>query len=273
MAAPNTHNDAAPDGQIAGYARTGSEAAHNALTVGSLFSGIGGIDLGLERAGLDVRWMVERDPYCQGVLRRHWPDIPLYDDITTTDWKDVERVDVVAGGFPCQPFSYAGLRAGVGDDRWLWPAIVACLRALRPRYVLLENVAALLSDADAFGAVLGDLHLLGFDAEWSTLPACAVGAPHTRDRVFVLAYATNRDEPDHLPSDRRCAAGPWQSRGSRRSPGRDWWLSEPPVDRVAHGLPLRVVRDGLHALGNAVVPAVAEAVGHGLLAHAAEVTA
>lgn len=234
-------------------------------TFGSLFAGIGGIDLGLERAGWDCRWQVENDPYCQSVLRRHWPETPLHGDIREVDWDAVEPVQLVAGGFPCQPFSYAGLRAGTEDERWLWPEVVRCVRSVRPRFVLLENVAALATDPDAFGAVLGDLHLLGFDAEWSVLPACAVGAPHARDRLFLVAYAADGHVTDHLSSDRRPATRPGQPRGSRRGTWGDGWLPEPAVDRVAYGLPLRVVRDPLHALGNAVVPQVVEWIGRMIL--------
>ena len=156
------------------------------LTVGSLFSGIGGLDLGLERAGMDVKWQVEKDPYCVTVLERHWPDVKRYGDIKELDPHDLEAVDVVAGGFPCQPVSTAGKRKAQADPRWLWPDFARVLRHLRPRYAVLENVPGLFTAG--FSDVLTDLHDLGFDAEWSVVSACGVGAPHLRERLFLVAY-------------------------------------------------------------------------------------
>src|SRR4051812_1350475 len=113
-------------------------------TFGSLFAGIGGIDLGLERAGWRGRWQVEYEPFCQRVLAKHWPDVTRYGDIHVVDWSRVEPVDLIAGGFPCQPWSSAGSRRGLDDDRWLWPEFERAVRHLRPRYVLVENVPGLL---------------------------------------------------------------------------------------------------------------------------------
>jgi DNA (cytosine-5)-methyltransferase 1 len=162
------------------------------LTVGSLFSGIGGIDLGLEAAGMQTRWFVEIDPHCRNVLARHWPGLPIYGDIADIDWSGVEPVDVLAGGFPCQPVSAAGKRAAQADPRWLWPEFARAIRALRPRYVLVENVADLLAvnGGSAVGDVLGDLAACGYDAEWDCIPAEAVGALHERDRLWIVAYAS-----------------------------------------------------------------------------------
>ena len=156
-------------------------------TFGSLFAGIGGIDLGLERAGWTGRWQVEWDDYCQRVLAKHWPDIPRYGDITTVDWSGVEPVDLIAGGFPCQPFSVAGRRKGLDDDRWLWPEFARAVGALQPSFVLVENVPGLLVGG-GMGGVLGGLADLGYDAEWDSIPAAAVGAPHLRYRVWIVAY-------------------------------------------------------------------------------------
>ena len=172
------------------------------LTVLSLFAGIGGLDLGLERAGLRTVGQVEINPFCRSVLARHWPEVPRHDDVRTAPawWTAAPRprVDVVAGGFPCQPFSTAGRRRGVADARWGWPWMVDVVRLVRPRYVLVENVAALLADRDAFGWVLADLATLGFDARWGVLSACALGAPHTRERLFLLAYPHRVDGPTGL---------------------------------------------------------------------------
>jgi len=140
------------------------------LTVGSLFSGIGGLDLGLERAGHKVIWQSEIDPYACKVLERHWPTTPNIGDITSVDWTQVERPDILCGGYP----------------RHLWPAMWDAVRILRPSYVIGENVRGHLSLG--FYEVLQDLSSLGYDAEWDIVPASAVGAPHRRERLFWLAY-------------------------------------------------------------------------------------
>jgi DNA (cytosine-5)-methyltransferase 1 len=254
------------------------------LTIGSLFSGIqtGGLDLGLERAGHRVVWQVEIDPFCRAVLAKHWPDVPRYEDVHDVGAHNLEPVDLVCGGFPCQPVSVAGKQLAREDERWLWPEFARILRELRPRFVLLENVPGLL--VHGMGDVLGDLADLGYDAEWESIPAAAVGAPHLRYRVFVVAYAggIRRD----FAGTEQPLSRAWLARetrvanpnGERREeldatalPSRSrfdsWrlvadegaWSAEPDVDRVAHGVPARV--DRLRALGNAVVPQVAEWIG------------
>ncbi|MET7668988.1 DNA cytosine methyltransferase [Micromonospora luteifusca] len=237
------------------------------LTYLSLFSGIGGLDLGLDRAGLTCVGQVERDPYCRSVLTTHWPEVPKHDDVRTAPswWFARPRpvIRLVAGGFPCQPFGRGGLRLGTSDPRWGWPLFYDLVRAVRPEYVLVENVPGLLDHADAFGTVLGDLAALGFDAEWSLLSACALGAPHTRERLFVLAY----------PAGKRLV----QRGGIQRPPHRDpkrhvhHWAAQPEPHRVADGVPRRVDRN--RALGNAVVPAVGEFIGRLIVASAGQVTA
>jgi DNA (cytosine-5)-methyltransferase 1 len=269
------------------------------VTVGSLFSGIGGFDLGFERAGFEIKWQVEIDDYASAVLAQHWPNVRRYRDVreihgplahTAHDgygaracarcagqsheqgghddlWREssgrgdvhaagpacLESVDVVCGGFPCQPHSLAGKRAGADDERDLWPHFARLVRELRPRWVVAENVPGLLS-SDAgrfFGTVLGDLAACGYDAEWDCLPAAAFGAPHRRDRVWIVAYPhSNFTEWAGL-----CAAGSggeWR----RRFGDGDWWAVEPNVGRVAHGVPARV--DRLRGLGNSIVPQIAE---------------
>jgi DNA (cytosine-5)-methyltransferase 1 len=234
------------------------------LTVGSLFSGIGGLDLGLERAGCRVIWQSEIDPFASRVLAKHWPDVPNLGDVTKIDWSTVERPDLVCGGYPCQPFSLAGLRRGADDDRHLWPFMLDAVRALRPRFVVLENVAAHLRLG--FGDVLADLAGCGFDAEWSVVRACSVGASHARPRLFAVAYPAGSDAPSALPlsgaPERRTE--PRGGRGVESRPFR--WLPEPAVDRMADGVPRRVVRGPLHGLGNAVVPQVAELIGRAIVA-------
>ena len=158
------------------------------MTFGSLFAGIGGLDLGLERAGMQCKWQVEINPYAQRVLTKHWPEVRRHDDIKTWPENDTESVDLICGGFPCQDISFAGKGAGLSGERsGLFYELIRVVREMGPRYVLLENVSALL--VRGIDDVLGTLASIGFDAEWHCIPAFSVGAPHIRDRVFVMAYA------------------------------------------------------------------------------------
>jgi DNA (cytosine-5)-methyltransferase 1 len=158
------------------------------ITFGSLFAGIGGFDLGFERAGMSCRWQVEIDDYATKVLKKHWPNVHRERDIRECGRHNLERVDVICGGFPCQDISYAGRGAGLDGERsGLFFEAVRVVCELRPRIVVLENVAALLTRG--LDRVLGTLAEIGFDAEWHCIPAAALGAPHIRDRVFVVAYA------------------------------------------------------------------------------------
>ena len=163
------------------------------LTVGSLFSGIGGLDLGLERAGMKVIWQSEIDPYCNKVLKKHWPEVTNHGNIKDIDWATVQRPDVICGGYPCQPFSTAGKRKGTDDPRHLWPWVRDAISALRPSYAILENVRGHLSMGGL--QVIGELAEIGYDAEWRVVSAAGVGAPHRRDRIIIVAY------PSQLFSD------------------------------------------------------------------------
>jgi DNA (cytosine-5)-methyltransferase 1 len=160
-------------------------------TFGSLFAGIGGFDLGFERAGMSCKWQVEIDNYATQVLAKHWPKVYREKDIRHCGKHNLQWVDVICGGFPCQDISYAGLGAGLDAERsGLFFEAVRVVSELRPRAVVLENVAALLTRG--LDRVLGTLAEIGFDAEWHCIPAAAVGAPHIRDRVFVIGFV-NRD--------------------------------------------------------------------------------
>jgi len=227
------------------------------LTVGSMFSGIGGLDLGLERAGMTIVWQAENDPYCCRVLARHWPTVSNLGDVTRIDWSTVERPNVVAAGFPCQDASDAGRLAGIeGEQTGLWAEVARCIRHLRPRWVVLENVTGLL--ARGFGRVVGDLAALGYDTEWDCVPAAAVGAPHLRARIFVLAH------PRGLGGE---ADDPLQA-GWPQPELRAAWDTEPSMARVADGVSRRlvgVVHQQNRAIGNAVVPQVAEHIGRLIL--------
>lgn len=157
------------------------------LRIGSLFSGYGGLDLGVQAVlGGEVAWHVEFDAAPSKILAHHWPDVPNYGDVTSIDWTSVPPVDVLTAGYPCQPFSLSGKRKGANDARHLWPYVLDAVRHLRPRYVVLENVRGHLSMG--FDRVLGDLAEAGYDADWLCVPAAAAGAPHRRERVFILAY-------------------------------------------------------------------------------------
>src|ERR1700730_2965674 len=153
------------------------------------FWGIGGFSLGLERAGMRTVAFCEIDPFCRGVLAKHWPNVPCYDDIRTLTAARLRAdgivADVICGGFPCQDISTAGKMVGMeGQRSGLWGEYARIISEVRPSYVIVENVAALL--ARGLDRVLGDLAALGFDAEWHCIPASAVGAPHRRDRVWII---------------------------------------------------------------------------------------
>lgn len=232
------------------------------MNVLSLFSGIGGLDLGLQRAGMTIAGQVEIDPWCRKVLAKHWPEVPRHDDVRTcAEWWGDRPVDLVAGGFPCQPVSLAGSRRAQDDSRWLWPAMAGVIRRLRPRFVLVENVIGL--STAGLGDVLRDLAALGFDADWGVLSACAMGAPHSRERLFIVADAAGARHPSGPPRESRAV---WHQARWTQPERRGWWATEPAVGRVAHGIPRRV--DRLRGLGNAVVPQVAEHVGRLIMAAA-----
>jgi DNA (cytosine-5)-methyltransferase 1 len=164
------------------------------VNVLDLFSGIGGFSLGLERAGMHTVAFCERDEYCRAVLRKHWPDVPCFDDIHTIDADGLARlgrIDLVCGGFPCQPFSVAGEQKGKADDRHLWPEMCRVIALARPAWVIGENVAGLI--AMALDDVLADLESLGYTARTFVIPAAAVGAPHRRDRLWIVARDANSD--------------------------------------------------------------------------------
>jgi DNA (cytosine-5)-methyltransferase 1 len=301
------------------------------VNVGSLFSGIGGFELGFERAGMRVSWQVEQDAYCRAVLAHHFPDAARYEDVREVGIDNLAPVDLICGGFPCQDLSSAGRGAGIDGARsGLWSEFARIVRELRPRYVVVENVPALLTgkgkrwDRGPIGRVLGDLAETRYDAEWACLSAREFGAPHLRKRVWIVAYPARDAEAGAAAESRaerqRARAGGQRSRaedladtdterqqgraGKLGSPGRGeledgrgaggelsdaegpgrearssdrlgedqpaegpsrpgWWSAEPAVGRVANGVPHRV--DRLAALGNALVPQIAEWIGRRIL--------
>ena len=268
------------------------------MIVGSVFAGIGGFDLGLERAGMQIQWQVEIDEWCRRVLTKHWPDVPKYGDIRALDWSTVAPVDLLCGGFPCQPFSVAGKRQGADDDRNMWPEFRRAVAALKPRWVLGENVSGAKPYLET--VVLPDLEALGYETAVLGIPACAVGAPHQRERLWIVAHTTgtgtrsdngglwervegvsrgqrtaDKNAADTSQSQRD-GRGDWTCgwerepqealRDARGSGREEAWMSitESLLGRVAHGIPHRV--DRLRGLGNAVVPQIVEFIGRQLLA-------
>ena len=272
------------------------------LRVLDLFSGIGGFSLGLERTGgFRTVAFCEIEPYCRAVLKNHWPDVPCFEDVRKVTAADVGPVDVICGGYPCQPFSVAGKRMGAEDDRHLWPEYFRIVKELRPAWVFGENVAGHVNMG--LDDVLSDLEGEGYATRAFVIPACAADAKHRRDRVWIVAHSEKlqRDGGDHnggrdcvrapsvsesgnsgdaknvaRPSSGRCARPrePIQRRISAACVqgqavdalssgiGQEW-CTEPNVGRVAYGVPSRV--DRLKSLGNAVVPQIPEIIGQAIL--------
>ncbi|MFT6882529.1 MAG: DNA (cytosine-5)-methyltransferase 1 [Marinoscillum sp.] len=167
------------------------------MKVLDLFSGIGGFSLGLERAGMETVAFCEFDKHAQKVLKKHWPDVPVYDDVrelTNDRLKSdgITGIDVITGGFPCQDISVAGKQAGIGEGTrsGLWSEVARLIDDIQPRFAIMENVTALISGDSGrwFGRVLGDLAEIGYDAEWHCIPASELGAHHHRDRVWIITY-------------------------------------------------------------------------------------
>ncbi len=233
------------------------------MTHGSLFAGIGGFDLGFERAGITTVWQVEIDDYCRKVLARHFPAAKRFSDIRECGARNLPAVDVLSGGFPCQDISNAGKRAGIDGERsGLWSEYARIICEIRPRYVVVENVAALLGRG--MERVLGDLAACGYDAEWDCFPASSFGAYHERDRIIIVAH---RARVDGRPYDlleagadgrsslqsRRLLSMAMAARGQRENARLRY---EPELDRLVRRVPGAV--DRLRGLGNAIVPQIAE---------------
>lgn len=236
------------------------------LKVLSLFAGIGGFDLGLERTGgFKTVAFCEIEPFCRRVLAKHWPDVPCYDDVRTLTGErlaaDGIAVDAICGGFPCQDISAGGHGAGLkGERSGLFYEIVRLAGEIRPPLIVLENSAVLLSRG--LGDVLGALAALGYDAEWHCIPASHVGAGHIRDRIWIIGHA--HEEPARIGSDDglgRLGIAKEVAEGRERELGRR--EAEPSMGGVVHALPNRLDRVG--ALGNAVVPQIPELIGRAIL--------
>jgi len=185
------------------------------LRIGSLFSGYGGLDMAVSSVlGGSVAWHVEYDKAPSRILAHHYPDVPNHGDVTAVDFTTIEPVDVLTGGYPCQPFSHAGLRKGTNDERHLWPHVLRAIREMGPRLAILENVRGHLSLG--FDVVLSDLADLGWSARWGVVRASDAGAPHQRARLFIVAYPSGDTwgERPQLPSVRG-----WQDQAQQAGVG------------------------------------------------------
>lgn len=235
-----------------------------------LFSGIGGFSLAAHWLGWETVAFVEKDEFCQKVLRKNFGGVPIYDDITTFSGKPFRgRCNIITGGFPCQDISVAGAQKGIEANRsGLWTELCRVIDETRPRFALVENVTNLIAGNNGkwFARVLGDLDEIGFDAEWSCIPASKVGAPHIRDRVWILAYpagerrnfllhqATTSIHLQCVPSFQQSGYR-WRRETSGHSLERVGWSVEPEICGSDDDVPNRV--DRLRALGNAIVPQIA----------------
>jgi len=246
---------------------------HEKIKTLSLFAGIGGIDLGLEATGhFETVQFVEYDPYCQHILKRHWPDVPVWGDVKTFDPDSCGEIDCIVGGYPCQPFSVAGKQKGTQDDRHLWPRMFEIIKHKRPSLILCENVSGHI--VLGLDEVLLDLEGEGYSTRAFVISASAVDANHKRERVWIVAYTKRmgweqraekskepkREEPSDQSnnSSQGCRLVQENRSIERRLggvvDGIPSWLHEPDIPRVTTNQTGRVQR--LKMLGNAVVPQV-----------------
>lgn len=238
-----------------------------------LFSGIGGFSLGLERTGgFRTAAFCEIDPAAQKVLTKHWPATPIFKDVSLLTKRMLDEtvgvsVDVITGGFPCQDISFAGRGAGLSGERsGLWFQFHRLVQEVQPRYAIIENVSALRTRG--LDSVLGSLAQIGYDAEWHCIPASALGAPHRRDRIWIVAYPGGSRRETRLPAQGHRQEGlpeisDYLGRRLAGWAGQSFWAVESSVGRVGNGIPNRV--DRLKQLGNAVVPQIPELIGKALL--------
>ena len=308
-----------------------------------LFSGIGGFSLALEKVGFKTVAFCEKEPYCKLLLQKHWKGVKIYDDIKKCKGKEIKEtfggIDILTGGFPCQPYSVAGKQKGTNDDRYLWPEMFRVIKEVQPTFIIAENVRGLINiqNGMVFETVCSDLESEGFEIQTFVIPAAGVGAPHKRDRVWIVGYSkhngsltskikrgnneinagTQKRQNETIESERTSGsrnnevmensrrtlrqgsklskknadesrkenANQFERSGStskhnvadtervhvqrqqsrsrqEQSRGESWWEFEPSVGRVANGVPGRVYR--LKALGNSIVPQIAEEIGRAI---------
>lgn len=232
------------------------------MNVLDLCSGIGGFSLGLERAGMNTVAFCEIEPFCQKILNQHWPDVPIFSDLRELTHEQIERpIDLICGGYPCQPFSVAGKRRGKDDSRHLWPEFSRLIREIRPNWVLFENVTGHITMG--IDDVFADLENQNYTTQAFIIPACAVDAPHRRNRVWILGYS-HSELIQRLRPNRKQKLQPHAKERSSlctsEMPRATQWETEPQLGRVVDGIPNRL--DRVKALGNAIIPRIAEIFGH-----------
>ena len=237
------------------------------MTFIDLCAGIGGFSLGLEGAGMACKGQVEIDEYCNKVLQKHWPDVPRWGDIKTLDPQALPAVELVCGGYPCQPFSQTGHRQGESDPRHIWPYILPIIDHIRPTWCLFENVAGHVRLG--LDNVCLDLEEAGYSVGPGIIPACTVGAWQRRDRVWILAHSNAKGDTVRgewaFSQVAKTLRGGIDNRGrTTEFCGWQWWERQPGVARVVHGVSDRVDRN--NALGNAVVPQIVYEIGRCIMA-------
>jgi DNA (cytosine-5)-methyltransferase 1 len=239
------------------------------ITIGSLFSGIGGFELGLERAIANSKtiWQCEQNAFAQKVLKKHWPDVPIYDDIKEIKHGSIDVVDIICGGFPCQDISQAGKGKGIanGDRSGLWFEMLRIIDIVQPRIAIAENVTAITQKGRGMDLVISSLSKIGYDVEWIDVRASDEGAPHKRERIFFVAYTNMQHiktqsihtKPMESESLFECGSGE-----NGRIHERNYWKTTPiesPLCRMDDGISNRM--DRIRALGNAIVPQCSETIG------------
>ena len=250
------------------------------IKLGSLFSGIGGFEIGLMNSipALEVSWQVEQDLFCQRVLKKHFPNSQMFNDVCNVGKDNLEPVDIICAGFPCQDVSIAGKGKGINEGKKssLWWEVFRITCELRPRILILENTPGLF--ARGFSEVVGSLSTIGYDSEWSVISAGSQGALHQRDRVFIVCYTDQFNRYASNTNSEQCKEQPMhtftmeknqrfqiiKSRNSQKTRihKRNYWSenkAESPFCSVDDGIPDRLAK--LKSLGNAIVPQCAEYVG------------
>lgn len=237
------------------------------LTFGSLFAGIGGFDLGFERAGMKCKWQVEIDEFARTILRKHWPKHLQHKDIRHCGRGNLSKVDVICGGFPCQDISFAGPGGGLtGDRSGLWAEYFRVICELRPRYVVVENSSALL--VRGLDAILCDFASVGFDAEWQIIQASDFALPHRRKRIFIVAYPNSQHGEARMGNLENRQRSVFATHYQERFP--IWIQTASEIAGADDGVPERLYRQRVEVIGNSVAVPIAEWIGNLIVQHSSE---